>query len=142
MITKIREKIHPFYMPFRPLYSPIMKYFDKLKQQYKAFDVSTEKLLLGGNNGIRAAKYAEITKDFLMPSTHISQGAYVDLLNQFDNIGWKVLDNKIFKKTAYYQRALKCMQLTGQNFYDDPNKIVDLAKSFIEQYTGKNQINH
>ena len=41
--------------------------------------VPIDKLLRGGENGIRAYKYAEITNEFLRPSTLVSDGSHVKL---------------------------------------------------------------
>ncbi|MBX9696595.1 MAG: hypothetical protein K2X53_00755 [Alphaproteobacteria bacterium] len=105
--------------------------------RFNTFDVPIAKLLRGGENGIRAAKYADITKDFLRPSTPVTKGPHVKLLELYDTIGDKIFDKEIFEETPYYQNAHVCMTLTGSYFYDRPENIKTLAERFIAQHTGQ-----
>jgi hypothetical protein len=96
-----------------------------------------DRLLRGGENGIRAAKYAELTKQFLRPSTSVFEGPHVKLLQLYEAKGLEVLEDEVFKTTDYYKNAEECMRLTGAYFYDRPEKIKDLATRFIRQYKGE-----
>jgi 2-polyprenyl-3-methyl-5-hydroxy-6-metoxy-1,4-benzoquinol methylase len=99
--------------------------------------VPIENLLRGGENGIRAYKYAEITNDFLRPSTPISDGPHVELLRLYNDIGDKIIEKEIFIETPYYKNALTSMSLCGSQFYSNPSYIVKVAKRFIRQYNGE-----
>ncbi len=47
----------------RPTYRKIYKSYEIMKAKYRAFYVDIDHLLCGGENGIRAAKYAELIGD-------------------------------------------------------------------------------
>ena len=82
--------------------SPICKALDRFlkyifstgvirsSKRYNTIVVPIENLLRGGENGIRAYKYAEITNDFLRPSTPVSDGPHVELLRLYNDIGDKI----------------------------------------------------
>jgi len=108
----------------------------KISKKYDIFKIPIEKLLRGGENGIRAYKYAEITNDFLRPSTPISDGPHVDLLKLYDDMGNAIFKKHIFEETPYYKNSLKSISLCGSQFYSDSEKIVKVAKRFIRQYNG------
>jgi len=103
----------------------------------KTFTLPINKLLRGGENGIRAYKYAEITNDFLRPSTPISDGPHIELLKLYNDIGNKIFEKHIFMETPYYKNALTSISLCGSQFYSDPSNIVEVAKRFIRQYNGE-----
>lgn len=142
MIKATKEKLRPFYIKARPLYIPVLNTLSKIRQEKYTKDIPIDRLLLGGNNGIRAYKYAEITNDFLMPSTLVKNGPYVEILDKYEELGEELFSDKNFEKTGYYKRALKCMKLTGQDFYDRPCKIIELSKSFIKQYTNGEDVSN
>jgi hypothetical protein len=121
----------------RPIWRPLYGFAEKKKVEFRTFHVPLESLLRGGENGIRAAKYAELTQDFLRPSTSVFEGPHVQLLQQYEVMGEEVLSQGVFEKTAYYKNAYECMRLTGAYFYDRPEKIKELARRLIAQYTGK-----
>lgn len=122
----------------KPVLLPLLQKGQKLYVQQKTFDVEISKLLRGGENGIRAAKYAELTNNFLRPSTSVLEGPHVKLLQLYDQIGDKVFTDKVFVTTDYYKNALECMKLTGSYFYDRPDQIKVLAERFIRQHKGEN----
>ena len=94
-------------------------------------------LLRGGENGVRAYKYSEITNDFLRPSTPVSDGPHIELLRLYNDIGDKIIEKEIFIETPYYKNALTSMSLCGSQFYINPSYIVKVAKRFIRQYNGE-----
>ncbi len=124
----------------RPLWRPLYGFIEKKGIQLKTFDVALDKLLRGGENGIRAAKYAELTQHFLRPSTPVSEGPHIKLLKEYEQRGDEILSPGIFEETEYYKNAYECMILTGAYFYDRPEKIKTLAKRFIDQYKGKHEV--
>ena len=129
--------------------SPISKALDRFlkyifstgvirsSEKYNTIEVPIENLLRGGENGIRAYKYAEITNDFLRPSTPVSDGPHVELLRLYNDIGDKIIEKEIFIETPYYKNALTSMSLCGSQFYSNPSYIVKVAKRFIRQYNGE-----
>lgn len=106
-------------------------------KKYNTIEVPIKNLLRGGENGIRAYKYAEITNDFLRPSTPVSDGPHVALLRLYNDKGDKIFDTEIFTETPYYKNALTSMLLCGSQFYNNPTYIVKVAKRFIRQYNGE-----
>ncbi len=121
----------------RPLWRRVYPFIHTISIKHRTFQVPVTKLLRGGENGIRAAKYAELTNDFLRPSTSVFHGPHVNLLQLYDKMGDEVLEDKVFHTTAYYKNAYECMRLTGSYFYDQPEKIKTLAERFIRQYKGE-----
>lgn len=122
----------------RPTWRVIYPFLQKAKTKAATFNVPLDKLLRGGENGIRAAKYAELSGEFLRPSTSVLEGPHVKLLQLYEKIGDKIFEEDILQSTDYYKNALQCMQLTGSYFYDRPENIKTLAERFIAQYKGKN----
>ena len=135
--------------PIYQILSPISKALDRFlkyifstgvirsSKKYNTIVVPIENLLRGGENGIRAYKYAEITNDFLRPSTPVSDGPHVELLRLYNDIGDIIIEKEIFIETPYYKNALTSMSLCGSQFYSNPSYIVKVAKRFIRQYNGE-----
>ena len=125
----------------RKIIRPIWRYAYQIgsSENYrrKTFPVQISKLLRGGHNGIRAAKYAELTGNFLLPSTSIFEGAHVKLLQLYNQIGDEIFNDEILKDTDYYKEAVNCMRLTGSYFYDRPEQIKVLIERFIKQHKGE-----
>lgn len=119
---------------------PAYRAANKIKIKLKVFQVPITKLLCGGENGIRAASYAVLTNNFLLPSTPINENSRTKLLQLYNKIGDEVLSKEIFETTDYYKNAYQCMKLTGSYFYDRPEKIKEVAASFIHQYKGEKGI--
>lgn len=126
----IKNKIKPFALP-------IYNFYCENKNKLKQINVPISKLLRGGENGIRAAKYAELTNNFLRPSTSVYNGPHLKFLQLYEQIGDNILQNDILQTTDYYKNALECMNLTGSYFYDIPEKIKVLAERFIKQHKGE-----
>jgi hypothetical protein len=121
----------------RPVLGPAWKYAQRAKARYESlgdFDVPIEKLLRGGENGIRAARYAELTGELLRPSTPTSTGPHVDLLRQHERLGDELFAPGVFEKTAYYRNAVQCMRLTGDYFLDDHSQLRVVAQRFVSEY--------
>lgn len=120
----------------RPCWRSLYRHYKILDSKMRSFDLPLDKILSGGSNGIRAAKYAEITNDFLLPSRPATLSPHVMLLEEYDRLGNDVLSDENFEKTPYYKAFAKCIDLTGSDFYDDKAKIIDVARTFINQYKG------
>ena len=109
----------------------------RYSKKSKMINIPINKLLRGGENGIRAYKYAEITNDFLRPSTPVSDGPHIELLKLYENLGNEIFKEEQFLETAYYKNSLKSMSLCGSQFYSDPSYILKVAKRFVRQYNGE-----
>ena len=101
-------------------------------------EVKIENLLRGGENGIRAFKYAEITTDFLRPSTPVSEGPHIKLLKQYIDIKDDIFNSEVFVNTPFYKNALQAISLCGGYFYNEPSNIIDTAKRFIKRHNNEN----
>lgn len=121
----------------RSIYRNFYKEYSSLRTKLTSRQIPVQKLLRGGENGIRAAKYAELTNNFLRPSTTVLEGPHVKLLQLYTQVGDEIFNDEIFQSTDYFQNALECMTLTGAYFYDRPEKIKILAERFIRQYKGE-----
>jgi hypothetical protein len=121
----------------RPAIRPILAYIRRAKHRRESFNVPVEAVLRGGEYGIRAARYAELTGDFLRPSTPAAKGPHVEFLREYDRIGEKILAPGIFEKTAYYRNAEQCLELTGTYFVNCTSKLKGVAEHFIREYRRK-----
>jgi hypothetical protein len=117
-----------------PVVRPAWGYAKRMKHRLQSFTVPVDKLLRGGENEVSAARYAELTQDFLRPSSPLTQGPGVQFLREYDRIGDKILEPGIFEKTAYYRNAEQCMRVTGQYFVDDSAKLTVVAERFLREY--------
>lgn len=113
---------------------PLWRYARRSKHRLESFDVPVGKLLRGGENEIRAARYAELAGNLLRPSTPAAGGPHVALLREYERIGEGVLAPGTFERTAYYRNAEECLRLTGTYFVDDLSKFRGLAERFIHEY--------
>ena len=150
LLSSMKRRLKPLILPLIfQILSPISKALDRFlkyifstgvirsSKKYNTIVVPIENLLRGGENGIRAYKYAEITNDFLRPSNPISDGPHVKLLRLYNDIGDKIIEKEIFIETPYYKNALTSMSLCGSQFYSNPSYSVKVAKRFIRQYNGE-----
>jgi hypothetical protein len=95
-------------------------------------EIAIDKLLVGGENGWRAAAYAHYTGDPLRPSTPITQSPHVDLLQSYAKEGDALLEMSRFCETQYFINAKKCLDLQGKYFSaKDEQGILLRAKKFI-----------
>jgi hypothetical protein len=119
----------------RPVLGPLWAYARRSARRLRSFDVPVEKLLRGGENEFRAARYAELTGDLLRPSTPAVRGPHVAFLREYERIGENVLEPDAFEKSAYYKNAAECIRHTGSYFVDDASHIRQVAERFIREYT-------
>ncbi len=120
----------------RPALEPMWVYARRALQRLESFRVPIEKLLLGGENKIPAARYAELTHDFLRPSTRVEKGPHVELLREHGRVGDAILAPELFQKTAYYRNAEQCANLTGAYFIEDISQLSIRAARFIRESRG------
>jgi len=128
--------MEPIKALLRPAWRRFYKSYEETRIRLRTFSVPLDKLLCGGNNGIRAAKYAQLTGDFLLPSRLAIISPHVKLLDDYEREGEKLFQKEIFEKTEYYQHFATSIDLTGSNFYDRKEKIIDVARTFVDQFRG------
>ena len=104
--------------------------------------VSLDRLLLGDEWGVDAAKYARITGDLTRPSTPLSRSPHVKLLEEYRRIGEEVLTPKALEGTAYYQNAAQCIDIFG-NYFEarSSEQIQGVARRFVESLTATESLN-
>lgn len=74
------------------------------------------KLLLGGENGLCANAYAQLTDDILRPSTPLLRSPHLDLLYGFERHGDALLEMNRLSETRYFQNAMQCVDIFGVYF--------------------------
>ena len=87
----------------RKIWRPLYATFEKQHTKMRTFQVSIDKLLCGGENGIRSAKYAELTGDFLRPSQLVFESPHVKLLQEYSQKGEKIFEKDCFENTDSYR---------------------------------------
>lgn len=126
-LNKLKERVWP---AIRPAWISARR----MKHRLQSFRVPVDKLLRGGENGISAARYAELTGEFLRPSSLVTRGPGVKFLREYDRLGDGILAPGVFEKTDYYRNAERCMRVTGLYFVDDTSKLVGVAERFLREY--------
>ena len=109
--------------------------FSRWRARWSLRTVSIDQLLMGGECGIPAAKYARLVGDPLRPSTPIAASPHVKLLQQYEAIGPRLFEPGSFQLTAYYRNALQCLDITG-GYFDahGENQIEAVARRFVDRY--------
>jgi hypothetical protein len=79
--------------------------------------VAVGSILLGGENAVAGARYAEMVHDPLRTSRLFSHGPHVDLLRQFGDTSPDQVSDEVLLQSAYGQNAEKCLTATG-NYFD------------------------
>jgi hypothetical protein len=121
-------------MRVRPVVGPVWSFATRAKHRFESFEVPIEKVLRGGEFGIRAARYAELTRDLLRPSTPAAQGPHVEFLREYARIGEEILVPGNLERTAYYRNAEQCLRLTGTYFIKSMSKFNLVAERFLREY--------
>jgi hypothetical protein len=105
--------------------------------------VPLDRLLCGGEHGLPAAPYSRHTGDFLRPSTPISQSPHALFLEEYKRIGEEIFQAEVFRQTAYFANAVKCMNAIGQYFdCTREDQVVEIARGFINRFNGKEESNN
>jgi len=104
--------------------------------------VPLDRLLCGGESGLPAAPYARHTDDFLRPSTPISQSPHALFLEEYKRRGEEIFHPDIFRQTAYFTNAVKCMNVVGQYFdCTREDQVVEIARGFVNRFHRKEELN-
>lgn len=99
--------------------------------------IQLDRLLLGDEGGIPAARYARMTDNPMRPSSPIEQWPHVTLLKLFDEIGKTALSPDQFQATNYAANARLCLDITGNYFQArTEDEIIHVARAFVDRYKG------
>ncbi len=93
--------------------------------------VPLDRLLLGGQNGLTARQFSEVSDNLLWASTRVVDGPHADLLRRASAESGPLSDDAIMR-TPYALMARSVIEATG-NFFEasDASEIPDLARRFI-----------
>jgi hypothetical protein len=117
----------------------IGRQLDRWRSWASPRSVFIDQLLMGGEGGIPAAKYARLVGDPLRPSQPISGSPHVQLLQRYQAVGDCLFDRGTFERTAYYKNALQCLDITGSYFdATTEEQIVTVARRFVDRFLGAN----
>ena len=90
--------------------------------------VPVERVLLGGQNDLTAAEYADASGDLLWPSRLVAKGPHADLLLRARD---GELDDRAILRSSYAEMARTCIRLSGSYFgATDDEGIVRVARDF------------
>ena len=92
-------------------------------------------LLMAGELGIPAAKYAALTGNLLRPSTPIGRSPHAALLRASQDAGDELFRPDVFEQTGYYRNAVDCIELFG-HYFDVTRRenVVRLAREFVDRF--------
>jgi protoporphyrinogen oxidase len=110
---------------------------DRLSRHRRQF-VATDRLLVGGWNGMSARRFAETTGLLLDPSTRLTESAQVDLLRRHDTIGTTVYNDEVLIETAYFKRVRAAASISGHHRgARSDEELIQLAREFLDRYQGR-----
>jgi hypothetical protein len=100
--------------------------------------VPVDRLLLGGQNSLTAAEYAEVSGDLLWASTPVARGPHAELLR---DAAERELTEEELLASRYAAFARTVIAETG-NFFtaQDDQGIVDVARGFIQSYGERSEV--
>lgn len=124
-------------LPIKPYAKFIFSGLQSCLHYFITRNVPISKILMGGEGGVPADKYAVVVGNFMRPSTRITNGPHYELLRLYDNIGDQLFLPAFFCKTGYYKNALSCIEHLGSYFgVSNAAEIVFLARRFVDYYRG------
>lgn len=102
---------------------------DLLLWRRRTTQVPVGKVLLGGQNGMSAADFAERTGDLLWPSRRVVDGPHAALLRAAAT--HELSDDEILV-SDYGRLARRCIEISGQYFSaTDDRGIIDVARAYL-----------
>ena len=132
----VKRSLRPLAIRARqlPLPQGLLEVIWRFRTRHHDVVVPIDRLLIGGENGLSGADYAELTDQPLRPSTPIGDSPYVELLEQAEQHGglgdW-------FEDSAYLANALRCVEVSGHYFGAvDAEGIRQRAQAFIDAEAG------
>lgn len=98
--------------------------------------IDVNRLLLGGESGMSAERYARLSGDLLRPSRRIADSPHAKLLQTYLASGDAVFDPRNFECTDYYKNALFNIEVFG-HYFDAraPSDVVHGARRFAQCFT-------
>ncbi len=121
----------------KKLYIKIAKLLTK---DYKTLKVPLEKILMGAEGDtLKGIEYAHLTGNYLRTSTKCQNGPHLKLLKDFEESGYRCLDEINFIDSDYYKNALESIHYFGDYFpyVKSPSDIKISAERFLLQYENK-----
>ena len=100
---------------------------------HKSENVSIDAILLGGENGLPGARYAEMTHDPLRTSRFFADGPHVALLRAFGCCALAEVSDDALLESPYGRNADLCLTSTG-NYFDatDRKDIPRVIRRFLQ----------
>jgi hypothetical protein len=109
----------------------------RLTEKVKLTPIRVDACLLGGDNGVSAARFARIVGDIRRASRPISEWPHVKLLREFDRIGEAIWERKTFEQTEYFKNAALNIEIFGTyHSAVAPDQIHWGARRFVHVYRG------
>jgi hypothetical protein len=99
-------------------------------------EIPLDRILMGGEGGMRALAYARLTGDLMRPSTPVARAPHAQLLREYEQEGEALLEPERFGRTAYYANARDCLRIFG-DYYPyvfEPAAIRLAAVRFVRQF--------
>lgn len=99
--------------------------------------VAVDKLLMGGDSGLDAARYSRLVEEPLRPSTPIAASPHAQLLRTWNEQGDAIFAPAVFEQTAYYRNAARNIEIFG-HYFDArcPSEIEAGARRFVDCFRG------
>jgi len=104
----------------------------------KRASVASEKLLLGGWNGLSGYRFAVRSALHLDPSTPLERSFYVELLADYDRDGEASLSDARIQASGYYQRIAAVADITGHyRGQSEPAGLTQVTREYVDRYLGR-----
>lgn len=101
-------------------------------------EIPVANLLMGGENGLTCAAFAQQTNSPLRPSTPVTRSPQVELLKEYVSWREEIFAPERFLKTAYWENAKACIHLQGQYFGESTvDGVINRAKRFVNRFGGQ-----
>lgn len=117
---------------WRALPRPVRAGLNRLRVRPGLRPVSLDRCLLGDENGIEAARYAEISGDLLRPSTPIERWPHTLLLDAYRATGAEALTPEGLRESPYVVNGRRCIELTGHYFgATSEDELYEQARAYV-----------
>ena len=88
---------------------------------------------MGGEHGVSASFYAELSNQFLRPSTPVSESPHAQLLENAESSGNGFLNSDTLRKTPYVKNGLTTIDIFGDyRGARTEEEVMALARDFVE----------
>jgi Methyltransferase domain len=100
--------------------------------------VPTDKLLVGGWNGMSGYRFALRSGITLDPSTRLGDSFYTELLDDHDRAGDAARSDEHLRGSGYYRRISVAAALSGHYRGErDPAGLTQVAREYLDRYQGR-----